>query len=249
LNRRGGDGFITPSGRHGSGPQMIAQLIERSETGVVDLASHELRNPRVADLGALGYVLPGAAPALKQFAHFHVEGLGGDCGVHVGSIAKFCGECKQHFAFSLWHPFDMGKPVNQIVSEALVYFMGDKWNPTTLGRRAGVSPNTVKNYREPQTREAGASGKAPSAKLTELELLANVLGLEVADLVTDQTNAERALVYRRRAAEFYARTGKLPEWAPDAQDVDSPPTVPADLDEHSVVLGRERPARKKEKKA
>jgi hypothetical protein len=165
------------------------------------------------------------------------------------SIAKFCGVRKQHFAFSVGQSPDMGKPINQVVSEALVYFMGDRWNATTLGRRAGVSPNTVKNYREPQLREVGASGKAPSAKLTELELLATALGLEVADLVTDQSNAQRAIVYRRRAADYYARTGKLPDWAPIDTERDSPQTVPADLSEYSVVLGSERRPTKKEKKA
>jgi hypothetical protein len=228
---------------------MSSQALERGEPWIGNLVAHELRNPRMTDPRAFGNVLPRTSSALQQFPHFNVKGLGGGFGVHVGSIAKFCGVRKQHFALAIWHPLDMGKPVNQIVSEALAYFMGDRWNDTTLGRRAGVSPNTVKNYRLPHAREVGASGKAPSAKLTELELLANVLGLEVADLVTDQTNAERALVYRRRAADFYAHTGKLPDWAPDQTSVDSPPTVPADLDEHSVVLGRDQPTRKKEKKA
>jgi hypothetical protein len=227
---------------------MSSQALERGEPWIGNLVAHELRNPRMTDPRALRYLLPGASSALQQFPHFNIEGLG--FGVHVGSIAKFCGVRKQHFALAIWHPLDMGKPVNQIVSEALAYFMGDRWNDTTLGRRAGVSPNTVKNYRLPHAREVGASGKAPSAKLTELELLANVLGLEVADLVTDQTNAERALVYRRRAADFYARTGKLPDWAPAMSEGDSHQTVPADLGEYSVVLGRhDKPATKKEKKA
>lgn len=106
------------------------------------------------------------------------------------------------------------KPINQVVAEALRFYMGDRWNNSTLGRAAGVAPNTVKNYLSPDERDTGKSGKEPSAKLTELAKLAEALGVEVADLVTDATEVERRAVHRRRAADFYAAHGRLPDWAP-----------------------------------
>ena len=114
------------------------------------------------------------------------------------------------------------KPINQVVAEALKFYMGTRWNNSTLGQAAGVSPNTVKNYLAPQERAAGTSGKEPSAKLTELDKLAVALGVTVADLVTDAPDDERARLHRRRAAEYYEATGRLPDWAPTA----APPTPP-----------------------
>ncbi|HNU11736.1 MAG TPA: helix-turn-helix transcriptional regulator [Rubrivivax sp.] len=109
------------------------------------------------------------------------------------------------------------KQINQVVAEALRYYMGDRWNNSTLGRRAGVAANTIRNYLEPELRDKGASGKEPSAKLTELARLAEALGVEVADLVTDMTDEERRRVLRKRAADFYAEHGELPDWAPPAE--------------------------------
>lgn len=109
------------------------------------------------------------------------------------------------------------KSINSVLAEALRFYMGDKWNYSTLGAKAGVAANTVKNYREPTGREQGASGKEPSAKLTELAKLAEVLGVEVSDLVTDISDEERGKVLLRRAAEYYAEHGELPDWAPSGK--------------------------------
>ena len=48
-------------------------------------------------------------------------------------------------------------------------------NETTLGKRAGISPRTVGNFLRPEKREVSASGKVPSGKLTELEMIAKAL--------------------------------------------------------------------------
>ncbi|MBX3605341.1 MAG: hypothetical protein KF788_08720 [Piscinibacter sp.] len=122
------------------------------------------------------------------------------------------------------------KPINQVLAEALRFYMGDRWNNSTLGRKAGVAANTVANYLQPEQRAQGASGKEPSAKLTELAKLAEALGVEVADLVTDATAEERLKVHRKRAAEFYAEHGVLPEWAPD------PGARPSSGDASAMVL-------------
>jgi len=96
------------------------------------------------------------------------------------------------------------KPVNEVLADALSFFMGSRWNQSSLGKAAGVAPNTVKHYLQPGARVSGDRGKAPSAKLTELEKIASALGLEVADLVTDMTAGERAALYRRRAGRHVA---------------------------------------------
>lgn len=108
------------------------------------------------------------------------------------------------------------KSINQVLAEALRFYMGGDWNNTTLGNKAGVAANTIKNYLNPGEREQGASGKEPSAKLTELARIAAVLGVEVSDLVTDATDDQRRAVHRKRAADYYAEHGELPDWAPRA---------------------------------
>jgi len=69
------------------------------------------------------------------------------------------------------------KPVNEVLADALSFFMGSRWNQSSLGKAAGVAPNTVKHYLQPGARVSGDRGKAPSAKLTELEKIASALGL------------------------------------------------------------------------
>lgn len=109
------------------------------------------------------------------------------------------------------------KPVNQRIAEALDDFMGKRWTNVALSKASGVAESTIRNYRSPDKRQASASGKAPSAKLTELEQLAHALGLDVADLVMDLTTQERMELHRRRAADHYARHGVLPVWAPEVE--------------------------------
>lgn len=97
------------------------------------------------------------------------------------------------------------KPINQIVADALAYYMGSEWNQTSLAKRSGVAPNTVGNALNPGRRSAGKSGKEPSIKLTELAKLADALGVDVADLVTDGTAADRANARQLRQALLLLR--------------------------------------------
>jgi len=135
-------------------------------------------------------------------------------------IAKLCDHGKQHFATHLAQTRLMAKKdINLVVAEALKFFMGSRWNYSTLAREAGVAPNTVKNYCAPLSRAGSASGKSPSAKLTELSKIADVLGIEVADLVTDaSSNEDRLRFLRWRAGNYFADHGVLPDWAPKAED-------------------------------
>lgn len=113
---------------------------------------------------------------------------------------------------------------------------------SALGLSAKVSPRTVANFLRPKSRQASASGKQPSGKLTELEMLAGALKLEVADLVKPAvalTAQERLATYgapspwpfksvqraeidalspkRLKRLERLIRT-RLDEWAEDDED-------------------------------
>lgn len=168
----------------------------------------------MTDLRARGDLLPIAAPFFQGFADFDVKG-----GAHAGSIAKFCDSRKQHFASGSADTACMvKKPVNQVVAEALRFFMGAKWNNVSLARASGVAEGTIRNYLAPEKRDTGKTGKQPSAKLAELELLADALGVTVADLVRDATDEERLAAHRQHAANYYREHGSLPRWAPDSTD-------------------------------
>jgi hypothetical protein len=165
----------------------------------------------MAHIAVLGHGHPVAAPVFQQVADFDIEGLG----VHAASVAKFCGARKQHFAPGVAHTLLVAeKTETQIVAEALRYYMGDRWNNTTLGKAAEVSANTIANCLDPDKRAPSASGKVPSVKVTELGRIARALGLTAADLLTDATDEERRATYRKRAAAYYAEHGVLPAWAP-----------------------------------
>ena len=108
----------------------------------------------------------------------------------------------------------MRKSINQVVAAALHFYMVDRWNQTTLGKAAGLAPNTVGNAIHPGRRETSKSGKEPSIKVTELDQIARALDVPISDLVSDLTDEERRQRQRERAAEHYKRHGVLPDWAP-----------------------------------
>ena len=129
----------------------------------------------------------------------------------AASIAKFCATSKQHFAPLTKDSQGMaGDSIVFVVARALEWHMREaKLTETALGKRAGVSPRTVANFLRPEKREISASGKVPSGKLTELEMIATALGVSFVDLVTDMTPEAR----ERRRREHLALellSGKAP---------------------------------------
>lgn len=165
-----------------------------------------------------GNLLPIAPAPVKFGPDFNVEGV-----AHPRIIAKYCDFSKQHFASGAGQTARMDKkPVNQVLAEALTFFMGTKWNNVTLAKASGVAESTIRNYRAPEKRDSGKSGKAPSAKLSELEMLACALGVSVADLVSDAGDEERARRHRAHAAAYYEEHGHLPSWAPDLSNSGKP---------------------------
>lgn len=117
-------------------------------------------------------------------------------------IAKLCSDIKQHFALSARKTLSMTKKsVVLLVAEALQKAMEREPDLTEkkLGEMARVSPRTVANFLRPLDRQVGTSGKMPSGKLTELEMITRALNLEVSELLGSAartTSKEPAGIYR-----------------------------------------------------
>lgn len=150
----------------------------------------------MTDLGLLSNPWPVAPARFKRGAHFDVK-----LGAHSRIIAKFCDARKQPIANGRQQTAAMSKkPVNEVIAEALKFYMGSEWNNLSLAKRSKVAEGTIRNCLAPEKRVVGSKGKAPSVKATELQMLANALGVEVADLVTDLPDEQRAAGAWRTAA-------------------------------------------------
>jgi len=77
------------------------------------------------------------------------------------------------------------KTANQILAERLEHFMKLRdMNNSKLGKKAGIAANTVGNYLD-KTPHVTATGKERSAKLAEIERLAEALEVSIVDLITE----------------------------------------------------------------
>jgi transcriptional regulator with XRE-family HTH domain len=96
-------------------------------------------------------------------------------------------------------------PINQVLAANLTHFMGEqKLSQAALGRKVGLSQRTIGNYMNPDLRDpVGKTGKARSAKLSEVELIATGLGVEVWELLRPLSPAERA--FYRQIEESFTR--------------------------------------------
>lgn len=122
---------------------------------------------------------------------------------HEQIIAKLCYEYKQHFAWTCAETWRMSKkPINDVLAENLAAFMNEKeLTQAKLGKLAGIGQTTVSLYLNPGRRQPGKSGKEPSAKLSEVEALANALGVEVWELLRPLTTSQR-IAYKKIEAAF-----------------------------------------------
>lgn len=76
------------------------------------------------------------------------------------------------------------KNISEVIAESLRARMERKgWKTPQLAQQSGVSQRSVVNWLDPGKRIAGTSGKAPSGKIGDLQLLAEALGCGVADLL------------------------------------------------------------------
>lgn len=125
------------------------------------------------------------------------------------TIAKLCYDSKQHFASQCGQTHEMAeKPINDVLAQNLAHFMEEKGlNQSTLGAKAGVGQTTVGVYLNPDRRKPGAKGKPPSAKLTEVEQLAEALNVQVWELLRP-LSPEARRAYAQIEAAFLALNGK-----------------------------------------
>lgn len=106
-------------------------------------------------------------------------------------------------------------PINVILATNLAHQMQIKGlKQQGLAKLSGVAQRTISNYLNPHGREAGKTAKAPSAKLSEVELIANALGLEAWELLRFVDASEREFyqqveaAYRKLIAEASKATAK-----------------------------------------
>jgi transcriptional regulator with XRE-family HTH domain len=81
------------------------------------------------------------------------------------------------------------RKINHVLAENLRRLMeAGGWSALRLGNKAEIAPNTIGNYLKPDG-EFTSTGKQRSAKLTEVERLAEALGVSVQDLLRDDAPA------------------------------------------------------------
>lgn len=85
------------------------------------------------------------------------------------------------------------KPINEILAHNIAECMALRniRNQAELAKKSGVAQRTISNYLHPQNRVKGASGKPPSAKLSEVEQIAKALDVETWDLLRELRPGER----------------------------------------------------------
>ncbi len=109
------------------------------------------------------------------------------------NVAKLCYCLKQHFATKSRDTRSMEKkPINDVLAANLAHFMQARGlTQKALEGLSGVGQTTISLYLHPDRRAPGKSGKVPSAKLSEVESLANALDIEVWQLLRSLTPSER----------------------------------------------------------
>lgn len=83
--------------------------------------------------------------------------------------------------------------INNVLAQNLAHYMQEHGlTQMALSLKTGVSQRSISNYLHPADRAAGKSGKAPSAKLSEVELIATAFGIEAWELLRFTHPGERA---------------------------------------------------------
>ncbi|WP_315531536.1 helix-turn-helix transcriptional regulator [Delftia acidovorans] len=92
---------------------------------------------------------------------------------------------KQHFVGKVLHTRPMPESsLNQILADNLALHMEKKGlKQMALAKKCGVGQTTISLYLSPDRRKPGKDGKAGSAKLTEVEMLARALEVEPWELL------------------------------------------------------------------
>lgn len=106
-------------------------------------------------------------------------------------------------------------PLNQALADNLAHLMEKKGlKQMALAKKCGVGQTTISLYLNPDRRKPGKDGKAGSAKLTEVEMLANALEVEPWELLRPMSGTQRD-VYERIEAAYKALQPTAPAGAVD----------------------------------
>lgn len=158
-------------------------------------------------------------PASRPGVHQAGEALIDQDSSSLGAtIAKLCYVVKQPIANNLPDTDVMlKKPINEVFAANLARLMAEqKKTQKSLAAESGVGQTTIGLYLNPGRRLVSASGKAPSAKLTEVEMLACGLNVGVLDLLQDHTakassKAKARGAFGEMASLIANRIDKLPD--------------------------------------
>lgn len=112
----------------------------------------------------------------------------------TATIAKHCYFDKQYFARPVGQTQGVpSKSINAIFAENLRQRMdAGGWSQAALAKKTGVAQTSISNYLSPDRRAAGAKGKEPSAKLTEMAMIADALTVSPWEMLIPSFEAQDA---------------------------------------------------------
>lgn len=130
---------------------------------------------------------------------------------HSATLAMFCYECKQHIA-SLriqTRPMEQKKSANKVLAENLAEYVAakggadpDKASQMAFAKKVGVSQRTISYYLHPENRAISKTGKIPSARIGEVETIADALGLETYELLMPKDVREQFKAFQELARKL-----------------------------------------------
>ncbi len=95
-------------------------------------------------------------------------------------------------------------PINLALASNLAYYMKRRgFTQKRLAEKCGVAQTTISLYLHPERRKEGKDGKQGSAKLTEVQMLADALGVQPWQMLRPMTETERE-AYERIEQAFRA---------------------------------------------
>lgn len=87
------------------------------------------------------------------------------------------------------------KSINEVLAANLREAMEARgWSQVRLAKESRVAQTTISLYLTPDRRKPGASGKVPSGKLSEVEAMAQALGLAYWELLMPMNEDQRQLL-------------------------------------------------------
>lgn len=105
--------------------------------------------------------------------------------------------------------------INEVLAANLAHYMEKRgFTQAKLAKESGVGQTTISLYLRPGARQLGAKGKAASAKLTEVHMIAKALGLPAWELVREYAPGEREARQLMESAFIHLRDSAAPATPP-----------------------------------